>query len=296
MNRRQTVVLNNSKSTWSEVISGVPQGSVLGPILFMLYINDLPDVISCALKLFADDTKLYISVDSYSDSNTIQMDLYELNNWPSSWQMRFNIQKCTVLHLGKKSPRNFYLMFDNENKCLSTIKDIREQLDLSVQMDESLRFEKQISNVVQKANGVLASIRRTFKYINKDSFPVLYKSLVRPHLEYCKSIWSPYMVKDIKLIESVQRRATKIVPTLSLSPYEERLKLLDLPTLKYRRRGDMIIVYKMLNDLIDLDRESIFRMSNLHTRGHSKKLYKPFSILKFKRNYNNYYGDKRFKF
>ena len=72
-------------------------------------------------------------------------------------------------------------------------------------------------------------------------------------------MWSQYMVKNIKLIESVRRHATKIVPTLSLLPYEERLKLLDLPMLKYRRRrGDMIIVYKMLNDLIDLDRESIF--------------------------------------
>ena len=215
-------------------------------------------------------------------------------------------------------------MFDNENECLSTIKDIREQTDLGVQMDESLRFEKQISNVVQKANGVLASIKRTFKYINIDSFPVLYKSLVRPHLEYCNSIWSPYMVKDIKLMESVQRRATKIVPTLSLLPYEERLKLLDLPTLKYRRRSDMIITYKMLNGLIDIDRESFFRMSNSYTRGHCKKLYKPFSRLKirsqflsqrvidewnslpnsvvssvslsdFKRNYDTYYGDKKFK-
>ena len=84
------------------------------------------------------------------------------------------------------------------------------------------------------------------------------------------------MVNDIKLIESVQRRATKIVPTLSLLHYEERLKLLDLPTLKYRRRrGDMIIVSKMLNDLIDIDRERFFRMSNLYTRGHSKWLYKP---------------------
>ena len=170
----------------------------------------------------------------------------------------------------EKKTRNFYLMFDNENECLSTIKDIREQTDLGVQMDESLRFEKQISKVVQKANGVLASIKRTFKYINIDSFPVLYKSLVRPHLEYCNSIWSPYMVKDIKLMESVQRRATKIVPTLSLLPYEERLKLLDLPTLKYRRRrGDMIITYKMLNGLIDIDRENFFQMSISCTRGHA---------------------------
>ena len=87
LNRRQKVILNNSKPTWSEVISGVPQGSVLGPILFILYINDLPDVISCVSKLFADDTKLYRSVDSYGDSDTIQMDLYKLDNWSSLWQM-----------------------------------------------------------------------------------------------------------------------------------------------------------------------------------------------------------------
>ena len=85
MNRRQGVVLNNSKSTWSEVISGVPQGSVLGPILFILYINDLPGVISCVSKLFAHDTKLCRSIDSYGDINTIQMHLYELDNWSSPW-------------------------------------------------------------------------------------------------------------------------------------------------------------------------------------------------------------------
>ena len=151
LNRRQRVVLNNSKSTWSEVISSVPQGSLLGPILFILYINDLPDVISCVSKLFADDTKPYRSVDSYGDSNTIQMDLYELDNWSSSWQMKFNIQKCKVLHLGKKKkPRNFYLMFDNENKCLSTIKDIRELPDLGVQMDESLKFENKLAMLCRK--------------------------------------------------------------------------------------------------------------------------------------------------
>ena len=162
LNRRQRVVLNNSKSNWTEVISSVPQGSVLGPILLILYINDLPDALSCVSKLFTDDTKLYRTVDSYGDSNMLQMDLYELDNWSESWQMKFNIQKCKVLHLGrKKNPRNFYLMFDNENECLSTIKDIRELTDLGVQMNESLRFEKQIGNVVQKANGVLESIKRT---------------------------------------------------------------------------------------------------------------------------------------
>ena len=103
LNRRQRVVLNNSKSNWTEVISGVPQGSVLGPILFILYINDLPDAISCVSKLFADDTKLYRTVDSYGDSNMLQMDLYELDNWSESWQMKFNIQKCKVLHLGKRT-------------------------------------------------------------------------------------------------------------------------------------------------------------------------------------------------
>ena len=168
----------------------------MGPILFILYINDLPHVISCVSKLFADDTKLYITVDSYGDSNMIQMDLYELDKWPASWQMKLNIQKCKVSHLGKKTKE---LLSDvrYENRCLSSIKNIREQPDLGVEMDESLKFEKQISNVVQKANGVLASIRRTFKCINIDNFPALYKSLLRPHLECCNSVWSPCMVKDI---------------------------------------------------------------------------------------------------
>ena len=106
MNRIQRVGLNNSKSNWTEVISGVLQGSVLGPILFILYMNDLPDAISCVLKLFADDTELYRTLDSYGDSNMLQMDLYELDSWSESWQMKFNIQKCKVLHLGKK-PKEF---------------------------------------------------------------------------------------------------------------------------------------------------------------------------------------------
>ena len=100
-------------------------------------------------ETFADDIKLYRSVDSYGDSNTIQMDLCELGNWSSSWQMKLNIQKCKVLNFGKK-PRNFYLMFDNENKCLSTIKEIREQPDLGVHMDESLRFENKLAMLCRK--------------------------------------------------------------------------------------------------------------------------------------------------
>ena len=168
----------------------------------MLYINDLLDVISSVSKLFADDTKLYRTVSSYGDSNMLQMDLYELDNWSAWRQMKFNIQKCKVLHLGKKA-KKLFLMFDDENRCFSTIKDVREQPDLGVQIDESLTFGKQISNV-HKGNVVLTSIRRFFKYINTNnintnSLPVLYKSLVRPHSEYCNSIWSPYMVKDIKL-------------------------------------------------------------------------------------------------
>ena len=103
------MVLNNSKSNWTEVISGVPQGRVLGPILFILYINDLPDAISCVSKIFAEDTKLYRTVDSYGDSNMLQMDLYELGNWSESWQMKFNIQKCKVLHLGKKKNQGIFI-------------------------------------------------------------------------------------------------------------------------------------------------------------------------------------------
>jgi len=134
-------------------------------------------------------------------------------------------------------------------------------------------------------------IRRTFTYLNEETFTKLFKSLVRPHLEYCNSVWSPHLSKDIEIIEKVQRRGTKMLPGFQDLSYEERLKRLKLPTLVYRRmRGDMIEVFKILKGFYDVRvTKDMFKLHTGNTRGHSLKLCKPTA----KRNIKKYYFTSR---
>jgi hypothetical protein len=105
---------------------------------------------------------------------------------------------------------------------------------------------------VNKANSIMGLIRRTYTYLDEQNFKYLFQALVRPHIEYAEAVWSPFKVGDIEKIENVQRRATKQVPTLKNMEYNERLKKLKMPILKYRRmRGDMIEVFKIINDIYD---------------------------------------------
>ena len=120
--------------------------------------------------------------------------------------------------------------------------------------DNKLYFEAHIADKIKKANALAGMLRRSFTYLNVDMFKSLFTSIVRPHLEYGAPIWSPYMKKYVHAIENVQRRATKQIPGLSNLSYRDRLKLIKLPTLQYRRyRGDMIIVYKLAHGLYDPD-------------------------------------------
>ena len=135
-------------------------------------------------------------------------------------------------------------------------------------MDTQLKFHKQTSKVVQKANRVLSLIKKSFKYITTDTLPVLYKSLVRPVIEYRNLVWGPFFNQDISRVESVQRRATRIVPSLASLPYVERLKSLKLPSLLYRRkRGDMIFAYQLLHNQFDMDTTFLHLTTYTTTRG-----------------------------
>ena len=128
---------------------------------------------------------------------------------------------------------------------------------------------------MKKANSVLGVIKRTFAKRDEETFPLLYKSLVRPHLEYGNVVWGPLFQEDIKAVEKVQRRATKMVPGLGNMSYTDRLRHLNLPSLVHRRRrGDMIYTYKILTGKMDVRREDFFKISNLTTRGHNLKLCK----------------------
>jgi hypothetical protein len=272
--RRQQVSVNGSKSTWQDVISGVPQGSVLGPVLFAVYINDLPRLASSTIKLFADDTKLYRRINNHQDSEKLQQDINQLEKWSKEWLLKFHPNKCKVLRLGRKPSTFAYTMTDNNGEKI-TLEDTSMEKDLGVKIDNKLKFDEHIQSAAAKANQIVGLIRRSFTFIDVKTFPLLYRSLVRPHLEYGNVIWSPKYNKDIQLIENVQRRATKLVPGLKDLPYEERLKILQIPSMVYRRaRGDMIEMYKYTHGKYAVDTPWIVYTSSTRTRGHSFKVEK----------------------
>ena len=282
--RKQRVNVNGSKSDWSEVLSGIPQGSVLGPLLFVIYINDLPDMSTHSTTyLFADDTKIYNRINSIEDCTELQRDVTGLEEWSNEWLLRFHPEKCKVLRIGRNHPEFDYQLHN------TILEEVEEEKDIGVVVDDQLRFHKHISEKVTKANNVMGIIRRSFTHLNEEIFLKLYKALVRPHLEYAAVVWSPTYKKYIKSIESVQRRATKQIPGMSDLSYEERLQKLRLPTLVYRRaRGDMIDTYKILQGIYDNKVSSLFtrhETARTQTRGHSKKLFKSHSKLNLRKHF-----------
>ena len=212
-NRKQKVVIRGFESDELDVLSGVPQGSVLGPILFLIFINDLPKCTTCPVCLFADDSKIYCRVPRTTDINPesvdehelLQKDLHELHKWATKWKMSFNVNKCKIMHLGYSNPKHEYSLED------TALMETEIERDLGVQIDNKLKFSHHIKTIVAKANRMIGLIKISFESIDKDMFKTLYNTLIRPLLEYCVHAWSPHLGKDITLLENVQRRATKMV-------------------------------------------------------------------------------------
>ena len=174
--------------------SGVPQGSVLGPTLFLVFINDIDlacEMTGAFIKKFADDTKCYQIVRTQEDRARFQEMLDNLATWSSDWQMLFNVDKCHVLHVGKKNPEFEYNWGDG---LLETAED---EKDVGVIVAKSLKPSMQCAKAVKKANQVLGQMSRGITYRDKYTFTRLYKVYVRPHLQYCSSAWSPYSKADI---------------------------------------------------------------------------------------------------
>jgi hypothetical protein len=199
--------------------------------------------------------------------------------WSKDWLVKFHPEKCVVMTVGKKGNLNTaerkYEMSTESGRC--ALKRTVTEKDIGVMIEPNLKFQIHISNAVSKANRIVGVIRRTYSYLDEESFLKLYKALVRPHLEYANCVWHPWLKKDIDLVEGVQRRATKLIPTLKELDYASRLRKLNLPTMSYRRaRGDMIEVYKLISSGYDSELAGLL-VPALHsrTRGHSRKLYPP---------------------
>ena len=257
------------------MISGVPQGSVLGPILFIIYINDLENEIGSNILKFADDTKMFRRVESQEDRHQLQSDLNKLVKWAEKWQMLFNKDKCKCLHIGQANAKNNYLM--NNTVLLST----EREKDVGVVVSSDMKVSEQCGIAARKGNQILGLIRRNIAYRDKRLIIPLYMSLVRPHLEYCIQAWRPHMRKDIDKLERVQRRATRLISEISQLSYEERLQQCRLTTLETRRiRGDQIEVFKIMHGYEGLNKDMFFRIKNDSiTRGHSLALVKSHSRL-----------------
>ena len=238
----------------------------------------MPAQVKNRIKLFADDTKLYCRLSE--DSRELQTDIDALVKWADRWLLPFNASKCKVMHIGSRNPGHAY----NMRGAPMEVAD--EEKDLGIVIDKQLNFHDQASAASSKASQILAVVRRSFANIDRVTLPLLFKSMVRPYLEYGNTIWGPFSRGDQKQVERVQRRATKLVEAISHLPYPERLRRLGLPSLQYRRlRGDMITVYQLFHGGIDLPPETFLVKSDSHrTRGHRWKVLKPRAASLVRRN------------
>jgi hypothetical protein len=271
VNRRQRVVINGSSSEWDKVLSGVPQGSVLGPILFVIFINDLPTYVLSRLLLYADDSKIYRIVKELADQVTLQTDLHYMQLWADKWQQRFHPDKLKYMVISNKRQSTERVYYVGTCK----VEKSKAEKDIGVIIDDKLNFKTHIMKQIKKANSMVGGIRRAFRFLDEEMFRMLYKSLVRPHVETSVSVWNPHTSELINAIESVQNRATKMIPGYRDMTPVERNRSLDIPCLRYRRlRMDLIETYKIINNIYDTacTPKMDLKINQSITRGNKKSL------------------------
>jgi hypothetical protein len=261
--RKQRVVINGRASSWIEVLSGVPKGSVLGPLLFLVFTNDLDEAVPGLelLRKFADDTKMGHKAKTQQEREQIQEALDGLCDWASKWGMQFNVAKCKVLHVGHGNAKMEYKM---EGQALKTVV---EETDVGVLVRDNLKPSAQCARAAKTAQAVLGQLIRAFHYRDRHIFMRLYCQYVRPHLEFAVPAWSPWSAGDKEILEKVQARAVGMVSGLRGVTYSERLVELGMTTLEERRHQlDMIQTWKIIHRKDNVNPESWFQK----TRGEAR--------------------------
>ena len=252
-NRTQRVQVDGVLSSPAEVTSGVPQGTVLGPLLFLLYINDLPKYVSAGteVRLFADDSALYREISNPFDHLKLQADIKNLQDWESDWSMEFHPEKCQLLRISTKRNPSNYTYFINQQPISFT----ENAKYLGIFLNTKLSWNNHIDHITKKANCSLNFIHRNFKTCSPHVKAKLYHSYVRPSLEYSSSVWDPHTRKNINKIESVQRRAARVVNSNFSREASVTSMLKDLnwiPLEERRARAKVTTVFKARNGLVDI--------------------------------------------
>lgn len=271
--RSQQVVLEGARSSSAAVRSGVPQGTVLGPLLFLAYINDLPDVVkSSNVRLFADDSSLFRKIHTQQDKDLLQKDLTHLEDWENTWQMSFNASKCNTLRIfPSKQNRSNHISSDYilHGQVLETVKSTEY---LGVTMTDDLTWSKHVATVAAKGSSKVGFLRRNFRDCTTKVRSATYTTMVRPKLEYASSVWDPTKKEDVGALEMVQRSAARY----ACNNYRDRspgsvtqmLQTLEWDTLEKRRYYNrQTMLYKISNKLVGIDSSSFYKQSDPRTRG-----------------------------
>ena len=259
-------------SGWLPVKSGVPQGTVLGPLMFLIYINDIGKNLSCCMRLFADDCLLYHIITSEEDCAKLQHDLNTIYKWSCTWQMKFNLSKCVTLKCYRSSSPIEIDYFINDHK----VENVKHHPCLGITLDQTMLFIPHLNNITSKATRVLNFIKRNLSKCSQYTKSNAYFSLVRPSLEYASSIWDPYYNTHISTIKKIQRRAVrwKLNNYNRYSSVTAMLHDLKWPTLQYRQqRARLSLFYKSLNNLIALQIPSYYIPNRHPSRLHHQLSY-----------------------
>ena len=254
--RHQRVTLQGMESDWVPVTSGVPQGSILGPSLFIMYMNDLPSHLRHSqCLLFADDVKIFKRISCLDDCLELQADLNSLSEWCSKWKMKLNFTKCFFINFSLKRVHDFIFDYTFDNNPISRVPHIK---DLGIYFSSNMSFSLHINTVVNRALRMLGFVRRTMKPFNDVKLlKVLYNSYVRSSLDYCSSVWCPSSKLMIDKIERVQKRFVKHLCfhsniNYSSDDYVSLCNHFQLTTLNNRRKvADMVLFYKILHSRIN---------------------------------------------
>ena len=273
------------------VTSGVPQGSVLGPCLFLLYINDLAEGLESSVRLFADDTIAYMTIGGVSDGARLQNDLDRIAHWEDTWQMQFHPEKCQVLRVSKKTSANTIdHPYTLHGHTLEVVSDAKY---LGVTIAGDLRWNKHVTNSVKKANSTLAVLKRNVKVPSQSVKSAAYKALVRPHLEYCSTVWDPQtkVLKD--KIEMVQRRSARWVMNKyrwgpNTTGPTQMIHHLGWPLLETRRKvARLCLLYKMRNGLVIMSYRSLLQPYPYQTKLMPPHSFAPLDKLPEKRYFSS---------
>ena len=259
-------------------------------MLFIYFINDLPEVCSVTTKIFADDTKAYTSIKNEQDHLNLQNTIDSIHSWTENWQLKFNETKCKILHLGENNPKKSYYIGSHNSRV--QLEETTLEKDLGIYIDPTLSFDSHIEYITKKASSKSAQILENFSYRSKHVLVPLFKTLVRPVLEYVNNAWNSSQRHNIDDIEAVQRRFTRHILEVKKLCYEDRLKKINLPSLEYRRfRGDLIENYKIAH--CHYDKASVnsllkFR-TNSRLRGHEFTIIKNTTI---KNSYQHFFSNR----